>query len=1209
MKADWRSRVKKWLWRIAFVLGLVAFVLVVWFAGPLIGFGDMHPFDPAWIRLLIIGFVLLIVAIVQGLKYWRRRKAAKALEAALVKDEQNDGDGKVLGERMKEALETLKRSSGKKTFLYELPWYIIVGPPGAGKTTALIRSGLKFPLAGADGGASVAGVGGTRYCDWWFTEDAVLIDTAGRYTTQDSEAEADKKSWLSFLTLLKTTRPKQPINGVILAISLEDIMKLDQAELAAHTTAIRKRLLEMHKELKVDFPVYALFTKADLIAGFAEYFGNFTESRRRKVWGATFQTTDRKKNMVAEVPAEFDALVKRLTEELADRLHEEPDGVSRIAIFGFPAQFASLKVKVADFLNKIFEPTRYQANANLRGFYFSSGTQEGTPIDQVLGAMDRSFGTGTGSRYMSGGGKSFFLNELLTKVIFAESGWVSFDRSAVRRASVLRYGSMAAIALVSALVLGAWGWSYVANKALIVATDNAMNEYRVNADPQLRASTVSDTDLENVVGILHQLRHMPVGYETRDEPTPMRETFGLSQRARLVSASQTSYRQALERMFRSRLILRLERQIEASMNDPMVVYEALKVYLMLGGKAPKVDKELVTAWMRSDWEENLYPGPNNRQGREDLEEHLKAMLDLDVARRPTFELNGPLVESAQRSLARMNMADQAYALISTAAYSANVEDFQVAARAGPDAGLVFETVDGSELDKLAVPGFYTYAGFHDFFLDQLAAVAEKLANEQWVMGEFGEQNAVEEQFSRLGPTLLDRYAKDFVNEWNKVLDNVKLKPMSADKPQYIALSAASSPTSPLKLLFEAIRHETTLTRDAEEGIAGLTPENLEGDAKQVAGETATLLAQRFRDRQGGLARIGIDLAIRKSQSRAGGVFGGSNSSGARQIPGLNVEAQFKPYHVLVDGEAGRRPIDTLIQNFYEVYQSLVLSATNPSQTERANANLQVQVVNLRANASRLPRPLARMVNAAVDDFEGDAANTSIAQLNQMIASTVTRTCQQVIANRYPFARKSDRDVPMADFARLFAPNGIIDRFFAQNLAPMVDMSGKVWEWKQETRLGRELSKTALRDFQRAAEIRDAFFPQGGTMPNVNVAISHFALHGAAEMALLNINGQVIQTQQVGSVPGSIQWPGSMGSGSVSISLTPEMPGRESTLEVAGPWSFMRLLDMGSVSKAGDDIRARFVIGGRDVTYNVQVGSISNPFFLRALSEFNCPTGL
>ena len=37
------------------------------------------------------------------------------------------------------------------------------------------------------GQGAIAGVGGTRLCDWWFTEDAVLIDTAGRYTTQDSE--------------------------------------------------------------------------------------------------------------------------------------------------------------------------------------------------------------------------------------------------------------------------------------------------------------------------------------------------------------------------------------------------------------------------------------------------------------------------------------------------------------------------------------------------------------------------------------------------------------------------------------------------------------------------------------------------------------------------------------------------------------------------------------------------------------------------------------------------------------------------------------------------------------------------------------------------------------------------------------------------------------------------------------------------------------
>src|SRR5678809_1739494 len=70
-------------------------------------------------------------------------------------------------------------------YLYELPWYLIIGAPGSGKTTALRHSGLKFPLADVAGEDAIRGVGGTRNCDWWFTDQAVLIDTAGRFTTQD----------------------------------------------------------------------------------------------------------------------------------------------------------------------------------------------------------------------------------------------------------------------------------------------------------------------------------------------------------------------------------------------------------------------------------------------------------------------------------------------------------------------------------------------------------------------------------------------------------------------------------------------------------------------------------------------------------------------------------------------------------------------------------------------------------------------------------------------------------------------------------------------------------------------------------------------------------------------------------------------------------------------------------------------------------------
>ena len=88
-------------------------------------------------------------------------------------------------EKLVTALTLLKKASGSRGYLYEQPWYVIIGPPGAGKTTALLNAGLTFPLAAEMGQSAVAGVGGTRMCDWWFTESAVLIDTAGRYTSQD----------------------------------------------------------------------------------------------------------------------------------------------------------------------------------------------------------------------------------------------------------------------------------------------------------------------------------------------------------------------------------------------------------------------------------------------------------------------------------------------------------------------------------------------------------------------------------------------------------------------------------------------------------------------------------------------------------------------------------------------------------------------------------------------------------------------------------------------------------------------------------------------------------------------------------------------------------------------------------------------------------------------------------------------------------------
>jgi type VI secretion system protein ImpL len=1187
-----------WIGIVLTILGAIAFSVLVWFAGPIIFIGDSQPFDSVWIRLTLIILAVLIAAASITWTIVRRRRAAAALEKAITEPVAEETDAPVLAEKMQDALATLKRSSkSSASYLYDLPWYLIIGPPGAGKTTALINSGLKFPLASDAAASAVQGVGGTRYCDWWFTDEAVLIDTAGRYTTQDSDAKTDRKSWLHFLDLLRTSRPRQPINGVLVAISIDDVLNGTPAEVNAHADAIRKRLTELHDELKVSFPVYAIFTKMDLISGFMQYFADLDEARRQMVWGATFQTADKKANQVAAVPQEIDLLVQRLSERIPERLQEEPDLRARAFLFGLPAQITALKKPVSDFLNRIFEPTRYQTAATLRGFYFTSGTQEGTPFDQVIGALQKSYGVESfGAQAFSGAGKSFFLHDLLTKVVFGEAGWVSTNMAAVRRAFVLRTVSFAAILLVTLGVLGLWWMSYSRNVALITDTNRAIDGYAAAAGPLLTQDTVSDVDLRPVYEHIDGLLNLPAGYANREETTPVSQTFGLSQRPRLESASESTYEAALERLMRPRLVLRLEQQIQKNITDPSFVYEALKVYLMLGGKAPLVDKDLIIDWFTRDWEDNLYPGAPYQQGRDLLRAHLVAMLDMDVNENTKISLNGPMVEQAQGTLARMRVAERAYTLLKSEAHSEKLEDWIAARRGGPDTALVFEAANGASLETVRVPAFFTYLGFYHALLDHMPDIAGRLQKEQWVLGQAGDQEAVKEQFASLMPDILDLYGKDFLAAWNVALGNLKLKPLVADKPKYIALSAASAATSPIRQMFESVRDETALTKERP------NPKGAAGDPnKQTEADAAKLAGARVASRLGSTANDAISLAM-KSQRRAG--------DAAPEVPGASIEANFKPFQVLFDGNAGERPIDALIANLNELYRGLALAATNPSQAKSAVAQVQVQVASLRSNVSRLPQPMSDMMTAVANDVDGDATDTSITQLTQSMADQVTGACQQVTANRYPFT-KSDRDVPMADFARIFSQGGAIDSFFSTNLAPLVNMSGKTWVWRPNPRSTRKLSQTTLQQFQAARDIRDAFFPTGGNTPNVALEVKPMTLSGEATGATLTINGASVAAVQGTNAPTTLQWPGA-GAGQASIVVLPEMPDKPANsnkLERSGAWALFRLLDAGSVLPRGNVVSASFVVGGREVSFQFSAASLQNPLSMPSLRQFKCPNGL
>ncbi len=1185
---------KKWLIFIASCLGLIALCALIWFVFPIVAFADVRPFASVWLRLALVLLAVTVFAGVYALKYYKGRQASAALAAEISKASasESSSDAKQLADKMADALKTLKSSSkAKGDFLYELPWYIIIGPPGAGKTTALLNSGLKFALTGAKEKKPISGVGGTRYCDWWFTEDAVLIDTAGRYTTQDSDAEGDRKSWLSFLDLLKKHRPLQPINGVMVGISLADLMTVPEVEIASHCAAIRKRLNELHERLAVDFPVYVIFTKSDLVSGFNEFFGALGEQRRRMVWGATFRVKDKSENKVGEASDEFDLLMDRLNQEMADRLQEEGDPLNRARIFGFPSQMAAVKPSIINFLNQIFEPTRYQTDIPLRGFYFTSGTQEGTPIDRLLGAMSGAFKEAAPQPAMSGRGKSFFLGDLLTKVVFGEAGWVSTNRSAQQRSMALTYAGYGLVALATIAMLGLWGLSYFYNSQMIAATDRGIIRYVEEATPVLSQDPVSDTSFDTPITLLDMLAYLPAGYASRNTPEEPIGTLGLSQKDTLLAASTAAYQRALDRTLRSRLVLYVEKQIEREQNNPVFLYAALKVYLMLGryDGAP-IDKPLILDWMKDEW--NATQGANIK-AREAFLGHVEAMLDLDNEGGVIVPLNGPLVEQSQRTIAGLSLADRAYLLLqSLAATSEEARDWNVVDAGGPEVKTVFENQSGGDLEQITVPRFYTYAGFHQLFLGKMGDVAEQLDSERWVLGKLGQDATIKSQVKTLGPNLLQTYTADFIKAWTRALEDLRMKPLSADKETYAILGALSGPTSPLEAIMKSVSDETRLTAEP------VVEEPAEGNG--VLDAATDELKRKLESKASGLARVGLDIA-KKSALQAGAAAPRSS------IPGIEIEDHFREFHEMVDGERGDRPIDQLLGNLKGIRQNL-LEAKIDSESAATAAQVVAKFVQAlkTQNANRLPAPFNAMIQTAATEFEGEAANATIQELTAALKSLVTNKCEQVRNNRFPFDPKSKRDVPWQDFAALLGHGGAMDEFFTTKLEPLVDQTGSEWKWKDTTRLGRELSKSTLKSFQNAAKIREAFFPPGGNYPQVNMTITPALPQEPATGAIIEINGEKLEATMIVE-PKSFSWPGGAADGSASVTILPEIEDSESSIAFTGPWALYKLVMRGGAKKRGDSISVSYAIGGRLVSFQIRVNSFSSPF-TADLPGFVCPKG-
>jgi type VI protein secretion system component VasK len=773
------------------VAALAVLLAIVWFGGEYFDY-------PAKKRILIMLAVLAawivlyaiqrIMAVRNALLIEKRLRAQAEEQIASVRPDKKP-EVKALEKQLTEAIHSLRASRFGKGALYALPWYMIIGPPGVGKTTALLESGLNFPYL-AKGKKGVRGVGGTRNCDWWFTDQGILLDTAGRYTTEME----DRDEWLSFLDLLKKCRRRKPINGAIVAMSIQDILEASEESLEAHAKNIRERVDELTRRLELVFPVYLVFTKCDLLNGFVEFFEDFSKSDRAQVWGTTLPYAqpggESLENLFEE---EVKKLYLRLASQRVGALASDRPAAKKRQIYSFPVQLALLQKKLAAFAGALFRPNPYQESSIFRGFYFTSGTQEGAPIDQVVAALGQAFGLEEAKSLPAPPAekKSYFIYNLFTRVIFPDQGLARSSARAVRRARILRSTALAASLGAFLFVAVALFVSFFGNRGLI----RSVGEAAVHVRDTEQGTHDLAARLRRLEGLRRELERM-VRYH--EESLPFRLRWGLYRGREIDGPARRIYFRHLKTLFLDPTEKKLVEELKARLAQPTKsksdlqeltnVYEA---YLRLSKLLPPADNLLTRTLsqknLAGEYRWSLEGGDASiLSGAEHRDFYISQLEHEDV---PGFKPDDDLIESIKPVIQGTLMISQTFEDMIKQLENATVEVSADSVITGPARGLLMV---GHKF-----PGLYTQEGWDKHVSRAIRERARTLSTRYAEAGLPWPADQIEAD-------LQQNYLSDYIRHWRTFLASVKLDPERFQNLEGAAesLERLTGPESPYRELFE-----------------------------------------------------------------------------------------------------------------------------------------------------------------------------------------------------------------------------------------------------------------------------------------------------------------------------------------------------------------------------------------------------------------------
>ncbi len=1188
-------------------IGFIAVLSIVWFAGQIVG---LHTVNQKLIAMAAVfgAFILYLVA----RWFWTKRSGDRLVAELAGHNASSQAEIDEIQTKMQDVLQSLKTShlgAGYRgnAALYALPWYMIIGPSATGKSTLFANSGLHFPYSNSNE-LHIQGFGGTRNCDWWFSDQAVLIDTAGRYTTES----ADNKEWLSFLGLLKKYRPKLPINGIMVSISVADVLTSDSEDIRQHVKVIRERIQELIDHLGVIFPVYVVFTKSDLISGFEPFFADLSEKERDQVWGTYLldDSEDQSQDPAELFELRMEDLYDRLCEQRLGKMARERNIHRKSLIFDFPNQFKSASTKLTEFVNLLFKQNPYQEVPWFSGIYFTSGTQEGTPVERIVSGVQEQFCSVELEQKQETITKSYFINSVFNDVLFKLQDLTRGNR---RQRKIQRWlkglavsATLASIAGTTALLMT----SLTSNQVLI-----SDGESRVEAlvEARLNSSSTADT-LEQTIALFEHYQvleqyeddlpwHFIFGIYEGDETLDKMRELTLHQIEKILSAP-------IENMVLNQLAdmsnkWSIASDMEARNALRSEYYNTLKLHLMLAKHPEKLDKEFAQSEIVSRWMHSLRIDKNDESTKE-LQVKLNKMVSMFLNELGTdiekpgaiafWELAEDSVSVARLSLDTQPEPDPLYQQI-ISSKSAKQRALSLSRLLSPANRKLLES-------SRTVPYAYTKKGWEDYVYPEIQRVVTLASSGDWIMGtanEHGENLVDKAKADALARAIRALYFKDYANTWLDFLNGIKSRKFNGLADASVSLARLSSLEGPFSELMTKVNDNIVLRdtpKKAKEVAqhAEKAAKAAEKLTKKVNLEVAETLIKRVPELENRLADLRRFTHISDK---------GQNSDFLQQYI-----RTLSTVHSDLKTLAGSNEPDAQAMEFA---QALLLGEDSQNSLQSSWIIVESQ---LRALEPMTKKALEGLFKSPLESSFKAIADVAKRQLNEEWNNQVYSLYAQGIQGKFPFQR-SGADAAIADVAELLnRRSGLLWNFVEIQLKPFLKIRKGRWEERTWNGMGIGFSKDMLSGLDKAQRVSRSLFPKDGENTEFKFQALPIAQRGVRE-TYIGFSEQSYRYRNEPEEWRRFTWPGK-GSAEVARVYGIDSAGRRVSVERSGPWALLRLLNDASIKwQKGTEYSAewQFKAENKDrrvpltVKFNLKSGRNSGIFSRSTMTTFKLPQSL